>query len=171
MPNPIASTLELERPDQQALQDREWRQETIGWGFMAIVVVAAALGLLGPGPMSYRQATSTDGTLSVEYYAIERYESPAELRIAIRRAATDQSPLRLVVLRSFCEQIQLESFSPDPRHAELAGEQLIYEFATARGSDAHQIVLRYRPLLRGALPIRIGLEDQAALEIQQFICP
>ena len=75
------STLDLEQPENQRASSREWWAERIGWVAISIILIAALLGAFGPGPLSHREAASDDGRLRVDYYRVQRYAAPAELRI------------------------------------------------------------------------------------------
>jgi len=163
-------TLQLETDNQRTFQEREWLAETIGWLLMGLVAVVALLGLLGPGLLSYRNATSSDGELALEYYAVERFDSPAELRIDAQRSKTDQSPMRLVVSRSFRDAIELLSIVPEPLQVESSGTDLVFVFAS-KSSGSERIVLRYKSAIRGWLSAKIGIENLPALEFQQFVLP
>lgn len=49
-------------------QRREWVVQRVGWVVMAVLLVAALLGLFGPGPLSKSIAGSASGPVRAEYY-------------------------------------------------------------------------------------------------------
>lgn len=166
------STSELETPE----HDRELRIETIcersGWAFVALVLIAALLGLLGPGPLSYRSRTAADGSLSVEYNLIERYEAPAELRIDVNPKLVKTHGVRLMVSRSLVDEITLDSVSPIPANVEAIGNRMVYTF-DMKGLAPHEgtIVARFQNDSFGMKDYDIGLEGHEALQITQYILP
>ena len=56
---------------------RGWRIQRIGWVVLGGIVVLAAAGGLGDGPLSARTIETPDGT--VHYQRIERVERPTEM--------------------------------------------------------------------------------------------
>lgn len=47
-------------------QRKEWRVQRIAWTCMAVLILAAALGAAGSGPLSSRTAKARGGHLAVD---------------------------------------------------------------------------------------------------------
>lgn len=166
------SIRELETPEHVRELRIEAICERIGWGVVALVLIAALLGLLGPGPLSRMSQTAVDGSLHVDYGLIEHYEAPAELRLGIDLGAADEGAVKLSVSRSFADAITPESVSPIPVAVEAIGDQALYTF---KMKDLEQgqgkIVLRFQHNDFGMLKYDIGLEGRESLRITQYILP
>jgi len=81
-----------------AFQRRSWSLQRIGWGLIALVLIAALLGLFGHGPLS--EATTDDPSLPIRlaYERFGRFGSPLVLRIRVEPAAA----IARQVILDFC---------------------------------------------------------------------
>jgi hypothetical protein len=166
------STIELEGPAQQRAARREYLAERIGWAFTAAILLAAMLGWLGAGPLSGRTRTSQDGRLSVEYSAVTRYESPAQ--IVIRCAKPSGSPVRIGLSRTFTDSIAVESLTPEPEAVADEGPLLVYDLRVSDSADPATLLVHYRHTSYGWVryTVRGGdPENSPAVEITQFVFP
>jgi hypothetical protein len=172
MADTSVSTSDLESPDHA----REVRMETvcerIGWVLIVLVLIAALLGLLGPGPLSYRKQTTADGSLSVDYNLIERYEAPAELRMAVDPPSVEEGEVRLSISRSFVDEVTPQSISPVPIAIETVGDRMIYTF---KMKDLNQqegrIVAKFQIDEYGVMEYDVGLEGRETMRITQYVLP
>jgi len=166
------STSDLE----SSKHERELRWETIGermgWGVIALVLLAALAGLLGPGPLSYRDRTAADGSLSAQYSVVERYEAPAELRLRIDKRLVQNDTVRIAISRSLVDEITPESVSPLPTGVETIGDRSVYSF---KMKDLEQyegeIVAKFLNDDFGVYHYQIGLEGHDPLTITQYVLP
>ena len=92
------STANLDDGKNLRMQKYEWIFERTAWVLMIALLLAAVLGLFGPGPLSFRTRTSADGKLVVDYYAVQRHEAPSELCIHFRDRAA-QGAIRVALSR------------------------------------------------------------------------
>lgn len=172
MADPTVSTRALETPE----HDREIRIETIcervGWGILALILLAALLGFLGPGPFSWRDCTSADGSIRVQYNLIERYEAPAELRMVVKAADASNGDVRLAISRTLVDEITPSSVSPVPSSIETVGDRMVYTFAMRDLNEQQgRIVARYQNDTFGVLQYDIGLEGREPVSITQYVLP
>ncbi len=167
-----ASTTTMSLEDSQVLryQRREWIAEWIGWLLLIGILLAALLGLLGPGPLSDVQIMTTDGRLEVKYDRFVHAESPGELRVRIQ-LATGGSKVVVQLDRSFTELAVLEDVSPQPERVELAHGGLKYHFAVSPQTPEASIVFRYRFNSFGRLKHTVSLSNETAVEVGQLIFP
>lgn len=162
---------QIESPASLRTQKREWAFERIGWGICALILVAAVLGLLGPGPLSDRTATSKDGTVHVEYSAFERYEAPSELRIRVQPKTLQNNTVRLAISRSFADETTIDNIAPEPLATEMQGDKLIFVFQVTEIDDDWLVVCRYTHDTYGSLSYEVGLDGGDSVSISQFIYP
>ena len=143
--------------------------QRIGWCCMLLILGAALLGLLGQGYVTHRRATTDDGALSVDYYRIERYESPAKLTIRVQDLPSSE-PVRLYVSKAFFDDTTPESVSPVPIGTRIEGDEAVYDFAVANANEL-TIVYRYRHDEIGRLSYQIRHHDRPPVTIRQFVLP
>jgi hypothetical protein len=164
------STLGLEQPENQRASSREWRAERIGWVVISIIVIAALLGAFGPGPLGHREATSEDGRLAVDYYRVQRYAAPAELRIRFEPDASAEL-VHLAFSQSFVDEIKLESITPSPSATSLQGERVVYSFRVADLGERGHVFYRFEHESFGPLTGTVTLLPDSEIQLSQFICP
>src|SRR5690606_16188640 len=90
------------------------------------ILLAAAAGLFGAGPLAGRQASSADGALRVEYPRFARVQSPFPLRLTVRNATA--GPLRVWISREYLRKLDLRRVTPPPERTLLGGDRVLFEF-------------------------------------------
>lgn len=171
MPHEPTTTLELDDERHQRRHRLEWTAERGGVLLIALILVAALLGLLGPGPLSYRKASSSDGNLSVEYYAIQRYAAPAEWVVRFRGASPDTGFVRLGVSRTFTDSVAVEEITPRPASVEMQDGRLVYTFQTADLRGEGIITIRYKHEEMGPVRCVVDLADESRAQVTHFVLP
>jgi len=106
----------------------EWRAERAGWAAMAALVLAAALGLFGEGPLARAEATGSNG-LVVRFSRFARARLPERLTVALPDAASS-----LRVSAGFLADAEVLDVSPRPRRVRYAAGEHVYEFDAAPGA-------------------------------------
>lgn len=152
----------------QRFHRREWIVQRVGWGAMILVVVAAVLGLLGPGPLS-RVSVGDEQSLLVEYQRFGRLETTDELRIRVAGAAAS-GDLRIWIDRQLLERGQILQIVPQPRQTRSEADRIVFEFDAA---EEKPVVVRVsvRPDHPGRVSGRIGVEGGASVSLSQFTYP
>jgi hypothetical protein len=149
-------------------QRREWAFQRAGWVVLLLLVVAAALGLFGSGPLSDALAEDGSGTLRVEYERFARFHGPATVKVELGPGSVTQDEARLVLSRRFVERIAQLEIAPEPDQAEMGADTFTYVF---RAREPGSVTLRYLPDHFGTLDTTIAIEDGPAVEISQFVYP
>lgn len=165
------STLDLEQPDNRLVNVREWWAERLGWVLIAAVLVGALLGAFGPGPLSQRKADSADGRLEIEFYAVQRYEAPAELRITFKPPDPGDKLIRLALSRPFLDEITPEAIMPPPVTATMEEDRVVYSFLAADLGDEGRVTYRYQHDTFGWSSAQVTLLPGTQVELSQFVCP
>lgn len=70
---------DLELDQDIDFQRRSWAVQRVGWGVMALVALAALLGLFGPGPINNAITGSKEAPLWLEYKRFGRFQTSAML--------------------------------------------------------------------------------------------
>lgn len=94
--------LALDMPEGEGVSRAEDWFHRAGWTLLALILLAALAGLLGPGPLSSRTACAGPA-FCVEYERFIRNHAPAELRIRLTHGGG--GPIRLVLGRQFLKAI------------------------------------------------------------------
>ena len=149
----------------------EWRIERIGWGTMAVLLSAALVGLLGPGPLSSATAGKTDSILRVEYNRFERYQAPAMLRVHLAPGAARDGKVRLWLSRTYVENIELRHIDPEPESVEVAHDRLIYTFNLPDSSRPTSVTYHLEGNTFWRMPISVGLDGGPQLTFSQLFYP
>ena len=162
---------DLDKSDCLRSQRWEWTFARIGWLAMGMVLVAAVLGLLGPGLFSARSATAPDGSLTVKYHMTERYEAPARLRLYPRSEAASRGIAHIAFSNAFTRNTRVEAIDPVPESVELRDNRTLYTFRVQDVGPDDCITYRYQNNQFGPISFEVGLEDQQPVTVRQFVVP
>lgn len=149
----------------------EWRCQRCGWAVWAAVLVAAAVGLLGSGPLSRQTLTSDNGSLSVEYDRWVQYHHPTSVvfRAAIHSPA--KTPLELAVGGTWLNRIDIQDISPRPEHVVLSGREQLFLFRLEGKPTTPTIRFRIQFDEYGHSEATVRVNGDAPLQFQQFVYP
>jgi hypothetical protein len=161
---------DLEIAQDMPHQRLAWKIERVGWLLMALLLLAALVGLLGPGLLSDATAGQRGSALSVEYSRFERYQSPNQLRVQIGAVATQGGKANLWFNREFIENIELRHIDPEPENVEAAADRFTYSFNLHPGQSSG-VTLHFEPNKFGHMPIRVGTSAGAEISFWQFYYP
>ena len=153
-----------------AHQRLEWRLERIGWAAMALLVVAALVGLLGYGPLSHASAGDA-ATLAVDYDRIQRASAPTAYRFHVAPALAGNGEVRLRFDAALLDEVELESILPEPREVRTGPGYTEFAFATAAGDEPATIMFEFRPATFGHVRGRVTSEGAPPLLFDQYILP
>jgi hypothetical protein len=149
----------------------EWTFERIGWGLMALFILAALAGFFGRGPVSSRTAGIENGPFWVEYQRFVRYNAPEEIHVYIDPQFIREDQLRLVIEGDFPKSSQLKDISPPPDSVELSTDRQIYIWQVTEASGPLHISFHYHAFHLYKQSSHIGPEQGNLLEISQFVFP
>jgi hypothetical protein len=157
-----------------AFQRRSWIVQRVAWIVMTLLVVAAALGLLGPGPLS-RATASLPGLLEAEYQRLTRYEDRETLTVRVAPAVTTSGVVRLSINRDYLEHAQVMSVMPAPERVEAAHARVVYAFRIAEAGRPLEVTFDLKPRTIGRAEARLAIESPAGrgreLTVRQFALP
>ena len=163
---------DLEIAQDMDYQRRAWMVQRVSWGIIALVTLAALLGLLGgAGPFNQASAGEQDGPLSAEYSRFARHQAPTSLRLAIGPGATRDGEARLWLGADFLDKIEVQQVAPEPDQIELAGDRVWFIYRATDLDRPAPVTITYQPETIGPLEARAGLADDAPLSASQFIYP
>jgi len=166
----------LEIEQNLGLQRRMWRVQRVGWGVMALLVLAAAAGLTGSGPLSHASAGTPGGPLRLGYDRFLHAEGLTTLEVHLggsngNGAKSGDGERRIWISRAYLEKVPVERSVPEPERVEVGPDRVTYVFAeTASGSPA--LVTFYGSVRTvGRVEGHIGLPEGPSLRFRQFVYP
>ncbi|HYF51231.1 MAG TPA: hypothetical protein VEJ63_17585 [Planctomycetota bacterium] len=160
-----------EKPVDEQLQfyrRLHWAQR-IGRGLMALIVIAAIIGVFGTGPISYARAGSA-GAISAEYERFARRQAPMEVVYHVNAKAHSGETIDLHMPQNTLEHIDITSMVPAPDRERNHGSEVIYSFAKPADGEL-TIRVRYEFEGFGRVPFRLSLPSGEAVEFTTFVYP
>lgn len=158
---------DAQRPGQQRLMLAGQR---FGWATIALIVVAALAGLLGPGPLSWARARAPSGLVEVEYSRFVRYIGDSTVELHVRPDPTRPDTARVWISSEYLSGVNLQQVTPQPDTWTTVDEGVVLSYPTG-GTETVPVQMHLRPdeigLLRGA----VGVPGQDPVEFWQFVYP
>ena len=150
-------------------QRRAWVIERIGWSLMAAVLVAAVAGVFGRGPLSQAQANLSDGSLTLDYDRVVRFQAPAELRIRLR-ASPSAGEAVLALSHVYLMAVSVDEIQPPPAQVRRQGEGVAYYFPVEGSAREIEVVFRLKPETIGTLSGTVSAGSRP-VQFKQFVLP
>jgi len=147
-------------------QRREWVTQRIFWALIALILIAAMVGVFGRGPLAHRTTANT--SLEVEYDWLTRVHSRSAWTLTPRTPPVD-GRYRVALDANWAQHFQIQDINPQPESARLVSGRWEYEFAAA-GSDV-AIVFHVEPRKIGRLEGSIQLNEEPPLPMSHFVFP
>lgn len=163
-----SSSIEIE--EDMGFQRRSWIVERVCWILMAVVVVAAVLGLFAEGPLSWTTVGDSRSHIVVEYGRIQRQSAPTTIRVLVAADAIKPDGITIEVDEAFTNALQITTIRPQPVQSMAVANGMRFRFeADARAATA--LYLYVRPEEVGSSRLRLGLADEAPVELPMFTYP
>lgn len=167
--SPVVSDLvrvgSLEIDQDVRYQELEWRIERIAWMLGALLLLAAAAGLFGSGPLSSTEAAAGPARLAYERFL--RYGAPHRLRLSVETG--DRDVLRIQLPREYLSHMRIDHVFPEPRRVVSRGDWVRCDIAVAPGSRA-EIVFQLEPARRGVVRGSVRVAGER-LRLWHFVYP
>jgi hypothetical protein len=144
-------------------QRREWQIQRAGWVAMALVILAALIGVFGTGPLS--SATIEGEGLRLEHERFGRLERNTELRFTIGGTG---DPVLLRIGNGYLEWVKIESITPEPGKTEAVSDGVVFHFALQGPAT---VTFHVRPEKFGLASGKAQLGQAAPITFRQFIYP
>ena len=136
---PDAPHHDEERPDLELVPPPNpgiWRRERIGWMLLAILLLAALLGVFGAGPVSRTSVSA--GEVHLEYDRFVRRSAPTALQVTLPTAASDTGEAVVTLDHAYLDRIRLDNVLPEPKRTLARPGTVEFVFATA--SDGRPVI-------------------------------
>ncbi len=153
------------------LQRTTWTLQRIGWGGMALIVLAALSGVFGSGPLARMEVTDDPHTFRLLYDRFGRYEGELVLQLVLTPETTTTNRVTVEIDRTYWTSHAVEHITPEPLISSIGIDGFLYTFEADAQSRPAVIVFRLRPKYFGALEARIRVNDQSLVTFHQFMFP
>lgn len=157
--------------DEMKFHRRYWLVQRAGWALIGLVLLAALLGLFGPGLPGRAHAMDQNSRLRIEYGRFEREQAETTLRVQLGAGAAQNGEARLWLSREYMDGIEIQSVAPEPERVEAAGDRLTYVFNVSDAAQETPVTFHFEPERIGRLRGRAGLADGTSVEFSQFVYP
>lgn|SRR5688572_24056408 len=145
----------------------EWLIQRIGWGLVAMLVLAGLLGVFGDGPLARAQVAGP--TALIEFDRFTRRASDSEWKIIPKGASAD-GKVSVMVSAPFAESFEITDVLPPPASARLESDHWRFEFDATRLAGA-PIVFHVRAQHAGRHAGEIQVGAGAPLLVSQLVYP
>jgi hypothetical protein len=149
---------------------RSWIVERGARWLMAVVLLAALAGFMGPGPLSRTTIGEGDGPFTLEYSRVGRAGAPSTLRAHVGPVG-QRGQVRLWLSSAYVRDVRIERVTPPPLLAEATSERLTYSFAVGETQRRTAISFSVNLERMGWHHGCIGLDHGPSLCFRQFIFP
>lgn len=156
---------DLGSPDVEAFQRGDWRARSVSAFLFGAVLLAAALGVFGGGPLA-RASARGDG-LRVEFERFARHGRASALKVEIDAAGDDE--VTIAVEGGYFTDATFESIFPRPVITTDSGDVQRFTFS-ARKDEPVVVRFKYLPPPPGAHrgAVRVG---GVAVDVSSFVYP
>jgi hypothetical protein len=161
----------LEIEEDFKFQLLEWRISRLGWAVMALIILAAILGLFGGGIFTDATLRAEGGLLEVRYERFARHAASANLVLTPGPNAMREGSARLWIDREYLNGVQVQTISPEPYSVEAYGDRLVYAFRFDQSDAPIPVSFSLHVVGLGLLQGRVGLEEGPELDFRQFVYP
>lgn len=162
---------DLEINQDLGVQRKTWVLQRIGWGGMALIVLAALGGVFGSGPLARMDVSDDRHTFRLEYDRFGRYEGETALRLVLSPETTKTGRVTVEINRAYWAGQAVEHITPEPLVSSLGIDGFVYMFETKAPSTPAVITFRLRPEYLGALDGRIRVNEAGPVHFHQFMFP
>jgi hypothetical protein len=161
----------LELEQDMAFQKREWRLQRIAWVAWAGLVIAGLVGLVGSGPLSRQEISSSDGRLTVTYNRFVHYHHSTTLEVMMQPENETDDQLRLQISQSLLDRMEIQRIEPEPSSRELASDGTWYIFRCAPGVPSAKVMfhVEYDDMGRGAGELQLAGSEPVV--VTHFVYP
>jgi hypothetical protein len=152
-------------------QRKEWLFERLGWVVLALLMLAAMLGLFGGGPLDGAQAASPDGLMQVSYARFGRFSAPQTMEITLSPQARQEGHVGVAFHQQFVDKLKIQQTNPEPESVEVHGDWVVYLYQWPEGNSPLNINVYMQAEKTGSLQAELGLAGKPGMSIRQFIYP
>ncbi|MGE5596067.1 MAG: hypothetical protein ACM3S1_08540 [Hyphomicrobiales bacterium] len=149
-------------------QRRAWRFQNAGRIAFVVLILAALIGLLGPGWLSSSEKSAGDD-LRVSYNRFVRWEAPTN--VEVRLLPNGRDSVQLEADRDYIEAMHVEQVVPEPASVIASEDRVAFEFRPLDPDRALTVDFQLKPQRFGKVSGRFGLQGGPSVGFSQFVYP
>lgn len=167
----MPGTMSVRDVDEIGFQRREWVVERVWWAVLALLLVAALLGLFSSGPLSESTSGGPEAGVEVQYERFLRHTAKATWTIRVQPGAVESGKATVFVSDELAQAMQMQHVSPQPlvERSTRTGVELV--FAAPRADSPPLVRLAFRADAIGLRDGTIRSDDGSGAPIWLFIYP
>jgi hypothetical protein len=146
-----------------------WRIQRVAWVVVVLLLLAAAAGLLGSGPLS-TAVTAVPDRFDVTYQRFSRYQTPETLTLNFWPAVTASGEAAVWFDREYLERTRVGPITPRPTRVEAADQRVRYVFQVNQPGRPLGVTFSLQLQRVGLVRARMGVDD-AVRDFWQFVYP
>ena len=160
---PVVNGLQID----QALnfQRRFHVVQRVAWWLLALVPVAAVLGLFGGGLFGETTAGGPAAGVTVSYDRFARMTADTEFELRLARA---DGPTAVSISRSLLDGYDISEIRPEPERVVTRPDRIEYVFAASASGTARFAV---QPSSAGSSSGTVAVAGGAPVKVNQFVVP
>lgn len=163
-----AASLELEQDDR--ILQREWRFERVGWGAIALVLVAGFTGLLGDGAFASASVASADGGTVVRYERIVRHGAPSRVELRLAPASRADTVAVVSLSEDYHSDMDVQRVSPVPLRVRASSGRVEYHLLHLDPGQPMTVVFSIQAGSVGMRRAAVGTRH-GVVELRQLVLP
>lgn len=166
MPIKKIESLEIE-PEAKHINKTFLYVQRIGIILMALIMLAAFLGVFGKG--LFTLTSRSQGTLTISYERFIRKQAATFYHIKIHSNLNSKA-VKFWIDPSFYKKLAIKNINPIPSFEDISDNKILYTFNT-NNSDLIEITLQAEPEKMGMMTTRMGLSEEEQIQLKQLIYP
>ena len=170
----MAETFQSDGPlieNDLAFQSRMWTVQRCGWIVMAVLIVGALLGLLGPGPLSTVTVATASGKLQLMHDRFVRRHASTNLYVTLSTLGDASGEARLRLNRSYLDRMEVQRVTPTPIEVAASSAGLTYTFRVEGQTQAVMVTFTLQPTEFGSLTGSLSNGRDEVVSVRQFAYP
>ena len=161
--------LRLATDDQ--FQRGEWIAQRVRWGLWVAILVAAGVGLLGPGWLSARRLAADDGAFTLNYDRFLHHHHPSQLEVSFKSRPRVAGEWTIHIGQAWLDGVQILRIEPEPVRQRIDAAGAAYTFAGALDAVAGKAVFHVEHQRYGEIQGAIALDGGEPVRFSQFVYP
>lgn len=142
--------------------------ERVGWVFIALMVVAAMLGLFGKGYLS--EAALKNEHFHMKYERFLHFGDLTSLEIEVMPEKGESGVVAIAFSNAYMHRFRIERIQPDPESS-AHGDQILFWFTATGTGEPVKVQFRMEPQKIGALEGKIFVNGEDGYVFRQFVYP
>jgi hypothetical protein len=138
---------------------------------IALILLAAIVGLFGSGLLSQTVAGQRNSALWVEYDRFWRMQSPMFVRLHFGSKAIHHGQAHIWLSRSYLEDMSIQYIMPQPLSEKTGPQRVAYAFAAAEAGNPTAATFNMQPETFGSVSAGAGLRGGREVSFTHFIYP